>query len=139
MRELITDRTEADVLLGTKKGFYNADDANRVEGAVSDIVDVIQRHDGKIQLTIKTNWALPGDYTAAEDPTPAQMLRYLNNVKQVCTIYEADAGLPKTMENFNWAAANQIEKCLQTALIRALGSDEALRYSGEMFAGEDVL
>lgn len=135
--EFVTDRTKMDVLLGTKKGFYGLEDLNRVEAAVREISEVAKLLGVKETVETKTDWGSPGVFSADQWPTKTQMLRYINNVHIVCSSVEMAAGLPDTMEGLTWEGANQIEIALQNAYERIQKTIINIRYSGEIFAGEE--
>ena len=48
-------------------------------------------------------------------------------------------GLPETMENLTVDGANNIEKALLLAYPRIENALQIFRYSGEVFAGEEIL
>lgn len=136
---LVTDRTESDALLGNEKGLYSYTDLNRVETAVSEIVEQFPSFGVSEQLTVKTDWGLPGDFSAAEWPVASQMARYLGNVAKIKSIFIISNALPNTMENLTWHGANSIEKVLEIAVSRIAGIKQTYRYSGEIYAGEGAL
>lgn len=129
---LITDRTKADVLLGTAKGRYGFEDLNRVEKAAEELSGMlgVQMH-----TVFKTNWGTPGVFDSKTWPTLQQMERYLGNVRKLCESVLLDATLPEFMEKLNWKSANQIEEALLTVERYARGMLE--RYSGDVYAGEE--
>lgn len=108
--EFITDRTGTDVLMGRKKGYYNYDDLNRVEGAVSEL-----SNRWGLQLPTKTNWQ-EGDLILKSD-----MTRYLQNLHAVRDHWmglgkqNTYVQLPSSMDNLTWRDANNIEDLLQQA------------------------
>ena len=133
----ITDRTQADVLLGTDKGKYGVDDLNRVESAVQELFALAKAVDVPYVPDVKTDWALPGVFSAGTWPTQGQMARYLENVHRLCRDLEIKANLPVTMEKLNWEGANAIEQALLRAYERIQTITQAFRFSGELFAGEE--
>ena len=62
MIELVTDRTEADVLLGNSKGIYQAEDLNRVGQAVEELAALLPQLDLQAAVAPKTDWAPPEAY-----------------------------------------------------------------------------
>lgn len=137
MIDLITDRTEADVLLGTDKGSYCASDLNRVEKAVEELCTNAKALGVTFDPEIKTDWGRPGEFSASEWPTNQQMTRYLSNVSQLCEKVEIAANLPSSMEKLNWKGANQIEEALNLVYTRIQNVIQTLRYSGEFYSGEE--
>lgn len=137
--ELITDRTESDVLLGNEKGLYGPEDLNRVETAVREIAEQITALGFALQLPTKTDWGLPGNFSVSGWPVVSQMERYLQNVSQIQKVFVISGKLPESMENLDWNGANNIEKVLETAFGRIDGIKQSYRYSGEIYAGEDIL
>lgn len=137
--DLITNRTESDVLLGNEKGLYSYTDLNRVETAVEEIAAMITALGFALVLDTKTDWTLPGDFSVSGWPVASQMTRYLGNVTAIKNMLSIPIGLPETMGDLNWQSANNIEKVLQNAYARIEGIKKTYRYSGEFYAGEDVL
>ncbi len=133
----VTDRTREDVLLGTPKGTYGREDLNRVEQAVRELTVLAQKLDISCTLQIKTDWGLPGLFSADQWPTAEQMQRYLSNVHRLCTALEVAMALPHTMEKLTWQGANQIEQALQAAHTRVQNILQVFQFSGELFAGEE--
>ena len=135
--EFITDRTKADVLLGTEKGQYSVSDLNRVESAVEELSALAKKLDIEGAYDVKTDWSMPGVFSAAQWPTKKQMTRYLSNVQLLCEAVEVAAKLPTSMEHLNWDGANQIEEALSLVFKRIQKVLISFRYSGEFFAGEE--
>lgn len=137
--DLITDRTESDVLLGNEKGIYSHTDLNRVEQAVSELAAMITALGFSLVLDTKTDWGLPGDFSIDAWPVETQMKRYVENVAKIRKVFVIQEQIPETMENLNWQGANSIEKVLKTAYTRIEGIRKSYRYSGEIYAGEEIL
>lgn len=135
--EFVTDRTEADVLLGTEKGTYQNTDLNRVEGAVAEISAQFQSLGISLELIIKTDWSHPGDFSVETWATESQMRRYLGNVSAVQKLFPSGTRLPVSMSDLNWEGANNIEKALKAAVERIAAIRQGYRYSGEFYAGEE--
>lgn len=135
--KFITDRTEADVLLGTPKGYYSYEDLNRVEQAVEQLAELAKRLDKQLNLSCKTDWGLPGQFSADTWPTASQMQRYISNIHTLCDCFAPEAALPATMEHLNWQGANDIEKGLHFVYCRVIAILNTFNFSGEMFAGEE--
>ena len=136
---LVTDRTIQDVLSGGEKGVYTHTDLNRVEHTVGVLQDMARSLDVYLQLDVKEDWCLPGEYSPDTWPVESQMARYLGNVVGVLKGLELSAPLPDSMENLDYQGANQIEQALQQACDRILRVMQTFQYSGEVFAGEEIL
>lgn len=132
--EFITDRTESDALLGNEKGVYSYTDLNRVESAVKQISDEM-----KLGLITKINWAMPGAFTVRDWPTESQMKRYLGNVAAVREHCAVTLPIPSSMDRITWQGANDIERVLSLCLKRVEGIKQNYRYSGDFYAGEELL
>lgn len=135
--DLITDRTDEDVTLGTKKGRYSYEDLNRVEGAVQELCS-LARALGIPSLETKTDWGLPGNFTRDTWPTESQMTRYLGNVQILCDSVMLDVTLPSSMRKLTADGANNIEIALESVYHRIVGILDTFKYSGEAFAGEEL-
>ena len=134
---LVTDRTQSDVLLGTEKGRYGVTDLNRVEGAVAELSALAKALDVHYEPEVKTDWDLPGVFSASGWPTQKQMTRYLSNVWGLCEAVEVAAKIPTSMVRLSWEGANQIEQALTLVYARIQAILQTCRYSGELFAGEE--
>ncbi len=137
--DFITDRTESDALLGNEKGVYSYTDLNRVEEAVKEIAESIIALGFSKKFETKTNWGLPENFSVREWPVESQMKRYLRNVSEIQRIFIISTHPPASMEKLDWNGANNIEKILQTAFARIEGIKQSYRYSGEIYAGEEIL
>lgn len=122
MLKLITDRTQSDVAFKTKKGYYNAEDLNRVSQAVDYIVDVLDglgySVTGYVKFSARTQEGIP---------PKAQMEQYRKNVAVIRSIISTlpdTPETPETMEKFTYQKANDLEKILIDAkkLIESLSS-----------------
>ena len=134
---LITDRTQQDVLLETPKGQYGPEDLNRVENAVAALAQNKKIFGDAFRLETKTDWERTSVFSPDKWPTQSQMERYLNNVYRLCEALEMQVVLPVTMQRLTWEGANQIEQALLQAQTRIEVVLQTLRYSGEIFAGEE--
>lgn len=137
--ELITDRTEMDVISGTPKGVYSVTDLNRVENAVKEIGFMLSDLGFAVALKTKTDWSIINDFSINSWPVETQMQRYLSNIDAIKKTLSIQIQIPKTMDLLNWSSANNIERVLQTAYTRIEGIKNSYRYSGELIAGEDIL
>lgn len=136
---LITDRTEMDALLGKEKGTYSYLDLNRVENCVTEISRLFSEMGIVAELPTKTDWGPPGQFSAADWPVSTQMERYLRNIAIIRAEMAISIPIPISMDKLTWASANNIEKILETALIRIKGIKQSYRYSGEIYAGEELI
>ncbi len=135
--QLVTDRTQADVLMGTEKGHYGPKDLNRVEQVVAELASVAKDLDIPGEFVVKTDWALPEEFLRDNWPTATQMQRYLDNIYRLCNAVALAKDLPVSMENLTWEGANQIERSLEQAYIRIQSILQTFQFSGEIFAGEE--
>lgn len=134
---LITDRTEADVLLGTEKGYYTCADLNRVEAAVAQIGSLLPQL-GAAERFVTNYWGIPGSFPAGW-PSEGQMERYLGNVRRIRSMFRIGVEVPESMDCLTIEGANAIEQVLEIAAERAGGILNSIHYSGEIFAGEELL
>lgn len=134
--DLITDRTEADAMMGTEKGMYGYTDLNRVESAIEELGKNFSALGLGPAPEVKTDWGIPGDFSESSWPVESQMNRYLGNIKAIAQIFPNNVKLPSSMDGLTWSGANNIEKVLQIAAGRISGIKQAWKYSGEVFAGE---
>ena len=133
--EFVTDRTESDVLLENKKGFYTFDDLNRVEQTVAELAEKAGLH-----ADVKTDWGTPGAFDFNTWPVDREMCRFLKNVQDLCVLFGVDHfDLPATMECLNWKSANAIEESLEETARRIHNMVQSYHYSGEIFAVEEIL
>ena len=133
----VTDRTEADVLLGTAKGKYRAEDLNRVESAVQELCILAHKLDIHVDLITKTDWSGPGAFAAGNWPTQTQLIRYLENVVTLCEHFPNEVKLPTSMEKLDFRGANAIEQALEYVYNRVTAVLSIYRFSGELYAGEE--
>jgi hypothetical protein len=137
--QLVTDRTEADMLLQNEKGTYNFQDLNRVESAVQELLTQLPKIGARVELEVKTDWGLPGDFSEDTWPTFHQMKRYLQNVKTLCDFCSLQIpNMPATMEDLTFDGANAIEEALEEVYKHISSIVRCLRYSGEFYAGEEI-
>lgn len=134
--QLITDRTESDVINQAEKGRYNYDDLNRVESAVAQIADLAMQMDMPMNLPTKTNWGPPEVFPEGF-PTESQMIRYLGNVRAIRDRFEISVALPASMRRLTHTGANAIERVLEQAFQVADQTIPNFIFCGEIFAGEE--
>lgn len=134
---LIFDRTYSDVANQTKKGFYNATDLNRVGNAVNTICTFLRFVGVRIDLDPKVDWVME------DSPTPAQMGKYLADVRALQGIlaeYRTPGKIPEAMSGLTVVEANDIERVLDI-LYRAIESiiQSYRYYSGTTISGVNAL
>ena len=135
--ELITDRTQSDVLLGNKKGVYSYEDLNRVERAVSFLAELAGQLDVHYEPQVKLDWTLPQVFDANGWPVRSQMERYLENVRALCALLAVQTQLPDSMDKLTYVGANRIEQALADVQAQIRGVLDTFQFSGELFAGEE--
>lgn len=140
MTELVTDRTEADVLLGNSKGIYQAEDLNRVGQAVEELAALLPQLDLQAPVTPKTDWAPPEAYDPNKWICAANMTVYLGNVMTLLSTVglSAPADFPADMNSLTYRGANAIEEALLQVHGRICGIQNAYQYSGAAYAGEET-
>ena len=135
---LVTDRTLNDVITGTAKGQYTAEDLNRVEQAVAELYGAACALGIYPPGYFKTDWDSQAVFSPQSWPTQNQMHRYLANIRHLCEGVELAEGLPSTMEKLTWERANRIEEALLLVYPRIGSAVQNFQYSGEIFAGEEL-
>lgn len=128
--QLVTDRSAADVVNQTPKGFYHAGDLNRVGYATKYIGDQIRAEGFLLDTAPKLDW------TESDIPQSSQMNRYLGDVRRVKETLKGSAPLPDSMQKLGWDGANQIERALLEAKINYSNMCAAYYYSDEIYGGE---
>ena len=134
--ELITDRTESDVLLKNSKGVYGYTDLNRVERAVKAVAKLAEQLGKNLNLETKTDWGVPETFPVSF-PTESEMTRYIGNIRAIRNAFNLSTQLPQTMRRLTWKNANNIELVLQSAFKIADQTTPNFQYCGELFAGEE--
>lgn len=134
---LITDRTRADVVNQTDKGFYNASDLNRVGAAVEYIAGRFTALGYACPVTVKKDWLTLDAQTDA--PTASQMETYRQNIVTLrgqIAVMQSTPNAPASMAGLDYVKANNIEQILLDldALIDKL--IKSWYFSGELYAGE---
>ena len=130
---LITDRTRADVVNQTDKGFYNASDLNRVGAAVQYVAERFAAQGYAVTVYPKTDWL------ASDIPTAAELETYRQNIvtlRALLAVMPTTPEAPDSMAGLTYTEANSIEQILLD--LDALLTNAALAWyqSGELFAGE---
>lgn len=125
---LITDRTEQDVATGTKKGFYNVSDIQRINSYIEYLSGVLG-----LNLTVT-------DVFLGQALTRAQIDDIISNVNSIRAAWYVASDTPQTPIAVNWdyVKANNIEKILQ-ALDEFYQSTQIDKlYSGTFRAGHQI-
>lgn len=125
---LITDRTAADVLNKTEKGYYNIADIQRINSYIQYLSDVLS-----LNLTIET-------FIIGEELTRAEMESILNNINTIRAAWYVADDTPQTPEAFAWnyEKANDVERILQALdeFYQSVQIDKL--YSGTFRAGAQI-
>lgn len=125
---LITDRTEQDVATGTKKGFYNVSDIQRINSYIEYLSGVLG-----LNLTVT-------DVFLGQALTRAQIDDIISNVNSIRAAWYVASDTPQTPIAVNWdyVKANNIEKILQALdeFYQSVQIDKL--YSGTFRAGHQI-
>lgn len=133
INSLITDRTQADVGNGTKKGSYNATDLNRVGNAMNYVASRLVARGFIVSINPKTDWK------EQDWPTPSTMERYLADLEELrgkLALMESTPSVPEDVERLTYVEANNIEKILVDIDFLLTNAAKAWCYSGDVFSGE---
>lgn len=125
---LITDRIAQDVSTGTKKGFYNVSDIQRINSYIEYLSDVLG-----LNLTVT-------GVSLGQALTRAQMDAILSNINAIRAAWYVADDTPITPIAVNWdyVKANNIEKILK-ALDEFYQSTQIDKlYSGTFRAGNQI-
>lgn len=125
---LITDRTTQDVTTGTKKGFYNVSDIQRINSYIEYLSDVLG-----LNLTVT-------GVSLGQALTRAQMDAILSNINAIRAAWYVASDTPQTPIAVNWDynKANDIEKILKALdeFYQSVQIDKL--YSGTFRAGHQI-
>ena len=128
LNPLITDRTTQDVTTGTKKGFYNVSDIQRINSYIQYLSDVLG-----LNLTVT-------GVSLGQALTRAQMDAILNNINVIRAAWYVADDTPQTPIAVNWdyVKANNIEKILKVLdeFYQSVQIDKL--YSGTFRAGSQI-
>ncbi len=134
--EFVTDRSEKDLLEGTSKGCYQAQDLNRVETNTRELAEKIRKMGGTCpDIVSKLDWKLEELFSPETWPVQEQMERYLQNVRTVSAAYGLDPVLPESMDRLTLEGANNIEKALKSLELYIENTEQAFLPCGEAQAG----
>ena len=125
---LITDRTTQDVTTGTKKGFYNVSDIQRINSYIQYLSDVLG-----LNLTVTA-------VSLGQALTRTQMQSIIDNVNAIRAAWYVANDTPQTPIAVNWdyVKANNIEKILKVLdeFYQSVQIDKL--YSGTFRAGNQI-
>lgn len=125
---LITDRTTQDVTTGTKKGFYNVSDIQRINSYIEYLSDVLG-----LNLTVT-------GVSLGQALTRTQMQSIIDNVNAIRAVWYVASDTPITPIAVNWdyVKANNIEKILNVLdeFYQSVQIDKL--YSGTFRAGHQI-
>lgn len=125
---LITDRTTQDVTTGTKKGFYNVSDIQRINSYIQYLSDVLG-----LNLTVTA-------VSLGQALTRTQMQSIIDNVNAIRAVWYVASDTPITPIAVNWdyVKANNIEKILKVLdeFYQSVQIDKL--YSGTFRAGHQI-
>ena len=125
---LITDRTTQDVTTGTKKGFYNVSDIQRINSYIQYLSDVLE-----LNLTVTA-------VSLGQALTRIQMQSIIDNVNAIRAAWYVAKDTPQTPIAVNWdyVKANNIEKILKVLdeFYQSVQIDKL--YSGTFRAGHQI-
>lgn len=125
---LITDRTTQDVTTGTKKGFYNVSDIQRINSYIEYLSGVLG-----LNLTVT-------DVSLGQALTRTQMQSIIDNVNAIRAVWYVASDTPITPIAVNWdyVKANNIEKILKVLdeFYQSVQIDKL--YSGTFRAGHQI-
>ena len=128
LHPLITDRTTQDVTTGTKKGFYNVSDIQRINSYIQYLSDVLG-----LNLTVT-------DVSLGQALTRTQMQSIIDNVNAIRAVWYVASDTPQTPIAVNWdyVKANNIEKILKVLdeFYQSIQIDKL--YSGTFRAGHQI-
>ena len=128
LEPLITDRTTQDVATGTKKGFYNVSDIQRINSYIQYLSGVLG-----LNLTVT-------DVSLGQALTRTQMQSIIDNVNAIRAVWYVASDTPITPIAVNWdyVKANNIEKILKVLdeFYQSVQIDKL--YSGTFRAGHQI-
>lgn len=130
---LITDRTQADVSNKTNKGFYGADDLNRVSAAVEYIVELLLKEGYVVPVKIKKDWQ-ESDY-----PNRTELESYRQNIvalRDAIAVMKSTPPTPESMIGLDYIGANTIEQILVDIDFLIPKMKQSKFFSGDLYSAE---
>lgn len=133
LADLIFDRTSFDLINGTAKGNYNADDLNRVATAVNYISEMFAQYGYSVPEAVAADWKtndLPRK--SKIDEHHAKTLAAIGLI-----LYPGKPDkIPETLDKLTIEGANAIERALYELIIAGNNIPDSWYYSGELYGGE---
>ena len=130
---LVTDRTQNDVINGTKNGYYNSEDLNRVGGAMVYLRDRLNENGYNVDIDPNSTWLI-SDIQTYSDMT--LYLNYVSIIRNQMSLPSYTPEVPDTMEHLTFSKANDIEKILEIVDEMLTKSLTFIWYSGDLYSGE---
>lgn len=131
--DLIFDRTSFDLINGTAKGNYNADDLNRVAVAVNYVSEMFAQYGYNVPEAVAADWKtndLPRK--SKIDEHHAKTLAAIGLI-----LYPGKPDkIPETLDKLTIEGANAIERALYELIIAGNNIPDSWYYSGELYGGE---
>lgn len=133
LADLIFDRTSFDLINGTAKGNYNADDLNRVAAAVNYVSEMFAQYGYSVPEAVAADWKtndLPRK--SKIDEHHAKTLAAIGLI-----LYPGKPDkIPETLDKLTIEGANAIERALYELIIAGKNIPDSWYYSGELYGGE---
>lgn len=133
LADLIFDRTSFDLINGTAKGNYNADDLNRVAAAVNYVSEMFAQYGYSVPEAVAADWKtndLPRK--SKIDEHHAKTLAAIGLI-----LYPGKPDkIPETLDKLTIEGANAIERALYELIIAGNNIPDSWYYSGELYGGE---
>ena len=115
------------------KGAYNPADLNRVENAVAYLAERLNEFGYHVDPLVTQTW------NTTSIPKPADMTRYLNNVREIREAFvtlRTTPDVPASMRKLTYVEANEIEQILHDVEMLVNNMVSAFSYSGDFYGGE---
>ena len=133
LADLIFDRTSFDLINGTAKGNYNADDLNRVAVAVNYISEMFAQYGYSVPEAVAADWKtndLPRK--SKIDEHHAKTLAAIGLI-----LYPGKPDkIPEALDKLTIEGANAIERALYELIIAGNNIPDSWYFSGELYGGE---
>lgn len=115
------------------KGAYNYTDLNRVENAVAYLAQRLNEFGYHVDPLVTQTW------NTTSIPKPADMTRYLNNVREIRNAFvtlRTTPDVPASMRKLTHVEANKIEQILHDVEMLVNNMVSTFSYSGDFYGGE---